>query len=157
MFKWWYYKWIYQSNCTWNDATICCIFQLDFQLRSVAWLLAWRGSTAYIQNKGDSKSPENHRPITILSCFGKLFTSILNARLNKSLDAHNIFEENQAGFRADYSTMDHIFVLHALTEIAKTQKKKLFCSFIDLSKAFDSVWRVGLWKKLSASNINGYF
>ena len=107
------------------------------------------------KNKGDSKSPENYRPITILSCFGKLFTSILNARLNKFLDAHNILEENQAGFRAGYSTMDHIFVLHALTEIAKTQKKKLFCSFIDFSKAFDSVWRVGLWKKLLASNING--
>ena len=107
------------------------------------------------KNKGDSKSPENYRPITILSCFGKLFTSILNARLNKFLDAHNILEENQAGFRAGYSTMDNIFVLHALTEISKTQKKKLFCSFIDFSKAFDSVWRVGLWKKLLASNING--
>ena len=62
--------------------------------------------------------------------------TILNARL----------EENQAGFRAGYSTRDHIFVLHALTEIAK--KKTLFCSFIEFSKAFDSVWRVGLWKKL---------
>ena len=51
--------------------------------------------------------------------------------------------------------MDHIFVLHALTEIAKTKKKKLYCSFIDCSKTFDSVWRVGLWKKLLASNING--
>ena len=51
--------------------------------------------------------------------------------------------------------MDHIFVLHALAEIAKTQKKTLFCSFIDFSKTFDSVWRVGLWKKLLASNING--
>ena len=107
------------------------------------------------KNKGDSKSPENYRPITILSYFGKLFTSILNARLYKFLDAYNILEENQAGFRADYSTMDHIFVLNALKEIAKTQKKKLFCSFIDFSKAFDSVWRIGLWKKLLASNING--
>ena len=51
--------------------------------------------------------------------------------------------------------MGHIFVLHALTDIAKNKKKKLFCSFIDFSKAFDSVWRVGLWKKLLASNING--
>ena len=51
--------------------------------------------------------------------------------------------------------MDHIFVLHALTEIAKTQKKKCFCPFIDFIKAFDSVWRIGLWKKLLASNING--
>ena len=98
------------------------------------------------KNKGDSKCQENYRPITIFSCFGKLFTYILYARLNKFLDAHNKLEENQAGFRAGYSTMDHIFVLHALTEIAKTQKKKLFCSFIVFSKAFDSVWRVGLWK-----------
>ena len=45
------------------------------------------------KNKGDSKSPENYSPITILSCFGKLFTSILNARLNKFLDAHNILEK----------------------------------------------------------------
>ena len=84
--------------------------------------------------KGDSKSPENYRPITILSCVGKLFTSILNARLNKFLDAHSILEVNQAGFRAGYSTMDHIFVLHALTEIAKTQKKKLFCFLLILAK-----------------------
>ena len=51
----------------------------------------------------------------------------------------------------------HIFVLHASTEIAKTQKKKLFSSFIDFSKAFDYVWRVWLWKKLLVSNINGKY
>ena len=53
--------------------------------------------------------------------------------------------------------MDYVFALHALTEIAKTQKKKLFCSFNDFSKAFDYVciWRVGLWKKLLANNIKG--
>ena len=76
------------------------------------------------KNKGDSNSPENYRPITILSCIGKLFTSIVNPRSNDFIDAHNVLEENQAGFRAGYSTMDHIFVLYALTEIAKTQKKK---------------------------------
>lgn len=34
------------------------------------------------KNNGDPKLPENYRPITILSCFGKLFTAILNNRLN---------------------------------------------------------------------------
>ena len=84
-----------------------------------------------------------------------MFTSILNSRLNDFLDAYNVLEESQAGFRAGYSTTDHIFVLFASTEIAKAQKKKFVCSFIDFSKAFDSVWRVGLWKKLLANNING--
>ena len=30
------------------------------------------------KNKGDKASPDNYRGITILSCFGKLFTAILN-------------------------------------------------------------------------------
>ena len=29
------------------------------------------------KNKGDPSQPENYRPITLLSCLGKLFTSIL--------------------------------------------------------------------------------
>ena len=33
------------------------------------------------KNKGDSMLPENYRPITLLSCMGKLFTAILNERL----------------------------------------------------------------------------
>ena len=38
------------------------------------------------KNKGSSLSPSNYRPITILSCLGKLFTSVLNTRLNSFLD-----------------------------------------------------------------------
>ena len=87
--------------------------------------------------------------------FGKLFTAILNSRLNSFTDHHHILNENQAGFRSGYSTTDHIFTLHILSEILKHNKKKLFCSFIDFSKAFDSLWRVGLWMKLLSNNING--
>ena len=73
------------------------------------------------KNKGDSKCPENYRPITSLSCFSKMFTSILNARLNDFIDADTVLEENQAGFHACYSTMDHIlFYIH---KKKKTQKK----------------------------------
>ena len=35
------------------------------------------------KNIGNAESPENYRPITILSCMGKLFTSILNIRLTE--------------------------------------------------------------------------
>ena len=104
---------------------------------------------------GDPKQPENYRPITILSCFGKLFTAILNHKLNNFLKHNNILKENQAGFRSGYSTVDHIFTLHVLTELLKRKKKKLFCLFVDYSKAFDSVWRVDLWMKLLGSGING--
>ena len=36
------------------------------------------------KNKGDTANPDNYRGITILSCYGKLFTAVLNNRL-KSL------------------------------------------------------------------------
>ena len=60
------------------------------------------------KNKGDKISPDNYRGITILSCFGKLFTSILNDRLNKYLENMNVLNEEQAGFRKHYSITYHI-------------------------------------------------
>lgn len=33
--------------------------------------------------------------------------------------------------------------------------KKLYCTFIDFKKAFDTVWRLGLWQKLVKNNITG--
>ena len=77
------------------------------------------------KRSGDITKPENYRPITILSCFSKLFTSILNVRLNKFIEQNVIMEENQAGFRKGYSTTDQIFTLHALMDILKTKKKEI--------------------------------
>ena len=107
------------------------------------------------KNKGDPTLPENYRPITILSCMGKLFTVMLNTRLNTFLEVNNILNETQCGFRASYSTTDNIFVIHALIEYLRVRKLKLFCAFIDFTKAFDNVWRVGLWGKLLSYNISG--
>ena len=107
------------------------------------------------KNKGDKLDPQNFRPITIISCFGKLFTSILNTRLNEFSEEYRIICENQGGFRKGYSTIDNLFVLHTLIHIMKNKKKKLFCAFIDFAKAFDTVWRCGLWNKLLFNNING--
>ena len=109
------------------------------------------------KNSGDRNDPDNYRPINLLSCLGKLFTSLLSDRLSTFLEECEILHQNQAGFRRNYSTTDHIFSLYALIEIMKFEKKKLFCSFVDFSKAFDSVWRVGLWGKLLQNEVKGNF
>ena len=49
------------------------------------------------KHKGDPSKPENYRPITILSCLGKLFTSVLNARLHRFLEINDILEEHVLG------------------------------------------------------------
>ena len=107
------------------------------------------------KNKGDPKLPENYRPITILSCFGKLFTSIINNRLNKFAENHNIITSSQAGFRKQHSTTDNIFIIKSLIDIVRSGKKKLYCCFVDFKQAFDTVWRDGLWSKLVQYRING--
>jgi hypothetical protein len=103
------------------------------------------------KNKGDKLDPNNFKPIMILSCVSKLFTAILNERLNKFSNDILILSKNKTGFRKGYSTIDNLFIVHFFFEILKKKKKKIYCCFID----FDKVWRDGLWYKLLLNNING--
>jgi len=107
------------------------------------------------KNKGDPLDPNSYRGITILSCLGKLFTSILSTRINDYTNDANILGLEQAGFRKNHSTIDHIFMLNSLIEIYLQKRKRLYCAFIDYEKAFDKVERSLLWIKLLDSKING--
>ena len=69
------------------------------------------------KNKGEDTNPDNYRGITLLSCLGKLFTSILNHRISEFFEAENMLGEEQAGFRSNYSTTDNIFVLKTIIDI----------------------------------------
>lgn len=99
--------------------------------------------------------PENYRPITLLSCLGKLFTSIINIRINNFAEKYEVISSAQSGFRKGFSTLDNLFVIQSLIEMSKSNNKKLFCSFIDFQQAFDNVWRGGLWSKLTNYMVNG--
>lgn len=77
------------------------------------------------KNKGDPADAGNYRGITILSCFGKLFTCILNNRLFKYLEGLGLLCEEQAGFIKGYSTVDHIFNLKYLIDLYLFRREKL--------------------------------
>ena len=107
------------------------------------------------KQKGDKSQPENYRGITLISCFGKLFTSILNNRLTKFVENNIILGEDQAGFRQGYGVSNHIFVLKHIIDIYLFNRRKLYCAFIDYKVAYDKYDRVLLWGKLLKSGING--
>ena len=107
------------------------------------------------KNKGCKKDPNNYRGITILSCFGKLFTSILNSRITSYIEQSNVLGQEQAGFRKGYSTVDHLFTLYGIIDILLSKKKRLYGAFLDFEKAFDKVERAFLWQKLLDQKING--
>lgn len=79
---------------------------------------------------------------------GKFFTLIMNTRLNKFLEEYKIMSKCQIGFRKDCRTADHLLVLKTLTDFYKSKRKPIFACFIDFKKAYDSVWREGLFFKL---------
>ena len=107
------------------------------------------------KGKGSFDDPDNYRGITVLSCFGKLFTSVINLRIKAFLENNNLIGNEQAGFRSNNSTTDHIFVLHCLVDLYLQRKKKLYCLFVDYKKAFDLVQRSLLWDKLLQIGVNG--
>ena len=89
--------------------------------------------------------PLNYRGISLLSCIGKIYTSILNHRLNDYLENNKLIVEEQNRFRKHRSCDDHIFTLATIINNRNLIGKNTFCAFIDMSKAFDRVNRYPLF------------
>ena len=80
---------------------------------------------------------------------------IHNNRLSAWAESYFILIEAQAGFRPGMSTVHNIFVLHGLISHILNQGKKLYCAFIDFTKAFDYVVHDSLWYKLINIGLRG--
>ena len=87
--------------------------------------------------KLDQKVPLNYRGISLLCCSAKMYTSLLNSRLDVFLSAEGALLDEQNGFRKDRSCQDHIFVLDSIIRNRFNEDLSTFCAFIDLQKAFD--------------------
>ena len=56
----------------------------------------------------DASSAKNYRPISLLSCLGKLFERLLAGRISKYLENKGLFNKNQSGYRRGKMTSDHL-------------------------------------------------
>ena len=111
-----------------------------------------------IFKKGEKDDTDNFRGLAIGSAFAKLFSQILLKRLTKFIDEKKLLSANQVGFLKGKSTSDHIFLLQTVIEkVVKKGKRKLFVAFIDFKKAYDTVDRDLLLKRLKHLGINGLF
>ena len=114
--------------------------------------------TTPLHKKGDKQNPDNYRAITVGSCLGKLFASLLLERL---IDFRRVIcpdFPHQLGFRAGAQCSDHILTLTTIIEkYTKKLKKRVFACFVDYRKAFDTVCREALMYKLNHLGIRGSF
>ena len=109
----------------------------------------------FIFKKGDREDPANYRGITLLSVVGKVFCKILNNRLVQYLDKEGALHEGQAGFRTNRSCMDNVYTLNEIVQGRLREDKKTYAFFLDIQKAYDSVWHNGLWYKLWDMGVKG--
>ena len=99
-----------------------------------------------IFKKKDKTDCNNYRGVSLLCHCSKIFTRILLQRMRNRTE--KILSEEQAGFRANRSTIDQIFTLRQMAEKYIEMNRDLYVGYIDFKKAFDSIWREGLWRVL---------
>ena len=102
-----------------------------------------------IYKKGDTNDPANYRGITLTCAMSKLFTFMLNKRINEWAEQSDLFSQAQFAYKTGYSTTDAVFVLNAVLSSSGG-----CCGFIDFSKAFDNVNRETLFKTLKQLQIS---
>ena len=99
----------------------------------------------------------NYRPITVLISLSGLYSKILTERLIEVVETFSLLGEGQNGFRKNRCGSDNIFILNTALWKARALGEKLFMGFVDISKAYDSVDRDILWRKLESLGIDGLF
>ncbi len=102
-----------------------------------------------------ASDPASYRPISLTSCLCKTFERILENRLQWYMETRGLHSPAQAGFRKGRSTTDHIVQLEVDIKRGFSAKKSTVAVFLDINKAYDSVWIEGLLYKLSKSGLSG--
>ncbi|GFT08625.1 probable RNA-directed DNA polymerase from transposon BS [Trichonephila clavipes] len=106
----------------------------------------------------EASSLESYKPIAFTCMTCKIMEKIFLARLHYFLDLNHLMPPEQYGFRKEHSTTDQ--VLYFCQKVRDAQNHKLtrntMAAFLDLSKAFDTVWKDKLIIKLhDLFNIRG--
>ncbi|GBP03195.1 LINE-1 retrotransposable element ORF2 protein [Eumeta japonica] len=113
----------------------------------------WTKSTiVLLHKKGDKGDIGSYRPISLMSNKYKVFSKILLFRLSNTLEENQ--PKEQAGFRSNFSTIDHIHVLRQLLQKYREYNKVYYLGFVDFHKAFDSLEHQYMWESLKRQGVH---
>ena len=108
-----------------------------------------------IHKSGDHGTLNNYRGITITSNAYKLFASLIEKQVMHFAEENDVFGDFQGAFRKGRRLEDHIFTLKGLCALRKARKLPTYLSFLDISKAFDTLDRDRLFCLLWEKGIQG--
>lgn len=116
----------------------------------------WTSSTIILlHKKGDKNNINNYRPISLMANLYKVFIKKILERLTKNLDSNQ--PKEQAGFRSDFSTIDHIHTVKQIIEKCNEYDRPYYLSFVDYNKAFDSLKHNYIWDALENKGVESKY
>ena len=115
------------------------------------------GRVSLVHKRGLREKLGNYRPLTVIISLSGLYSRLLNERLTQVVEQHRLLGEIQNGFRKGRTSSDNAFVLDTILWKEKARRKKVHLAFLDLVKAYDTVNRDILWRKLSGFGFGGDF
>ena len=96
-----------------------------------------------IFKKGDKSLPSNYRPISLISCVGKIMERVIYKYVFNHLQRNKLIYEYQSGFLPKYSTVHQLLEMYNCI-LNSLEKKEISCFVVcDFSKPFDKVWHKG--------------
>ena len=108
----------------------------------------WIDATIIVLHKTDRTECGNYRGISLVAHAGNVL-KVMARRLSNYCAREDILAEEQCGFRPKRSTIDMIFVVRRLRQLARKKSTLLYMCFVDLTKAYSSVDRTLLWAVLA--------
>ena len=127
-----------------KDLLVCLIdqfvFLVNLSFRTGKFPTDWKKAIIIpLPKDGDLSICHNYRPISLLPVPGKIIEKIYHSRLMSYLEDDHILTEKQGGFRKNNSTINTVTnFTHEIYSAINNHKISL-TTFIDFSKAFDTV------------------
>ena len=106
----------------------------------------WKVAVITMIPKKDIKSKNyaDYRPISLLSCVGKVTERVVKNRLYAFLENSKLIIKEQSGFRNRRVTSDNLVFMTQKIQECLNRERKVCGIFFYISKAFDKVWHAGL-------------
>ena len=103
----------------------------------------WRqGLIKPTHKSGSTTDLDNYRGITLTSNVYKIYVQSV---VMNHLECYKAHVENQGAFRRNRRLEDNVFTLQGLCSLRKQRGQCTYLTFLDISNAFDRVWRDGVF------------
>lgn len=87
-----------------------------------------------------SKTAESFRPISLTSCFAKIYERLVNRRLTTFLEENKFLDQSQFAFRKGKGVGNYMATMRQDLDRAFEDEQHVELAVLDLSKAYNRVW-----------------